>query len=226
MTVLELVALTKSVRSPGGGAPMAILDDVSLCVGSGERVGILGRSGSGKSTLLSILGLLETPSSGSYAIDGEDVNGLPARQQDRRRAHTFGFVFQRFCLLDQLTALENVEASLMHSGVRRGARRDRARRALRDVGLADRADHRPGQLSGGEQQRVALARALAPDPAVLLADEPTGALDEDTGAAVMAVMHDLVEARGAALVVVTHDPFIVDGFDRTLHLEHGRTVEP
>jgi putative ABC transport system ATP-binding protein len=188
----------------------------------GRKGGILGRSGSGKSTLLSILGLLATQTAGSYLFDGQDVARLGTRRRDGVRARTFGFIFQRFCLMPHLTAAENVEVALLHQGIRH--RRGKALRALADVGLAERAGHRPAQLSGGEQQRVALARALVIEPAVILADEPTGSLDEETGASMMALLHALTAQRGTSMVVVTHDPIIVGSFHRTVVLEKGRLV--
>jgi predicted ABC-type transport system involved in lysophospholipase L1 biosynthesis ATPase subunit len=221
MALLELDGVGKRVsltRDTG----LDIVSGVTLDIDTGERVAVLGRSGSGKSTLLSILGLLDAPTTGTYRIGGQDVSDMPAGQVDRLRGHTFGFVYQRFCLMHHLSAVENVEAGGIHRGEGRRARRARALAALEQVGLADRMTHRPGRLSGGEQQRVAIARALAGRPAVLLADEPTGALDEDTGAMVMARMHELVAEEGTTLVVVTHDPVVAAAFDRTVVLDHGK----
>ncbi|MGH4029429.1 ABC transporter ATP-binding protein [Actinomycetota bacterium Odt1-20B] len=223
MSLIELTDVGKTV-TPRRGTPMPVLRDVNLKIDTGERVAVLGRSGSGKSTLLSLLGLLDTPSSGTYRLDGQDVHALPPRRLDQLRGHAFGFVFQRFCLMDHLTAQENVEAAALHRGEARRKRSRRARKALERVGLADRVTHRPGQLSGGEQQRVALARALAGEPSVLLADEPTGALDEDTGAMVMKQLHDLVSERNLTLIVVTHDPVIAADFSRTIVLDHGQVT--
>lgn len=205
---------------------LTVLDGISLRIEPGEQIAVLGRSGSGKSTLLSLLGLLDTPTTGTYRVDDHDVSALPARELDALRGTTFGFVYQRFCLLAHLTALENVEAGGLHRGERRRTRRTRAQAALDQVGLADRADHRPTQLSGGEQQRVAIARALAGRPSVLLADEPTGALDEDTGVMVMRQLHELATEHTTTLVVVTHDPVVAREFSRTVVLDHGQVRQP
>lgn len=222
MRVLELTSARKTV----GAAPQVLLHDVSLTVESGERVAVVGRSGSGKSTLLSILGLLDELSGGHYLVDGVGVHGLGDADRARLRARLFGFVFQNFCLLPHLSVRENVEAGVLHLGSRRRRRRDVAMEALAKVRLADLAGRRPDQLSGGERQRVAIARALASAPRVILADEPTGSLDEETGAAVMAELHALARQSGVALVVVTHDKLVANGCDRILTLDHGALVTP
>jgi putative ABC transport system ATP-binding protein len=214
--MIELSAVSKTIDG------LSLLDGVDLTVGGGEKLAVLGRSGSGKSTLLSILGLLAEQSAGRYLFDGRDITSLRPGRRDALRARTFGFVFQRFCLLPHLTAVENVEVALLHQGVK--DRRRKAVRALAEVGLELRPGHRPAQLSGGEQQRVALARAIVVEPAVILADEPTGSLDEETGQSMMALLHRLTAQRGTSLVVVTHDPMIVASFDRTIVLEKGRLV--
>jgi putative ABC transport system ATP-binding protein len=215
--MIELRRVSKTITG------LSLLDSVDFRVNAREKVAILGRSGSGKSTLLSILGMLAQQSAGQYLFDGLDVGRLKTRQRDVLRARTFGFIFQRFCLLPHLTAVENVEVGLLHQGVKH--RRDKALRALDEVGLGERRDHRPAQLSGGEQQRVAVARALVISPEVVLADEPTGSLDEETGRAVMALLHKLTAERGTSMVVVTHDPIIVQSFDRTVMIEKGRLVQ-
>lgn len=212
--------------SAGRDRQLTVLDGVSVRIEPGEQVAVLGRSGSGKSTLLSVLGLLDSLTTGTYRIDDRDVSALPAHELDALRGSTFGFVYQRFCLLNHLSALENIEAGALHRGEGRRTRRTRALSALKQVGLADRAGHRPTQLSGGEQQRVGIARALAGRPAVLLADEPTGALDEDTGTMVMRQLHQLATEHGTTLVVVTHDPVVAREFTRTVVLEHGRVRQP
>ena len=214
--MIELCGIAKRI------GPLSLLDGVDFTVGAGEKVAVLGRSGSGKSTLLSILGMLAEQSAGRYLFDGQDISALSARRRDLLRARTFGFVFQRFCLMPHLTAVENVEVALLHQGMK--PRRGKALRALDEVGLAQRSAHRPAQLSGGEQQRVALARALVVEPAVILADEPTGSLDEETGKAMMSLLHKLTAARGTSMVVVTHDPVLVASFDRTIVLENGRLM--
>ncbi len=212
--MIELEGVSKTI------GPLSLLDGVNVTIARGEKLAVLGRSGSGKSTLLSILGLLAAQTAGRYLYEGRDIGGMRAGQRDVLRARTFGFVFQRFCLMSHLTAVENVEVALLHQGVKR--RRTKALRVLDEVGLAQRAGHRPAQLSGGEQQRVALARALVVEPAVILADEPTGSLDEETCAAMMSLLHRLTRERGTSLVVVTHDPVLVESFDRTIVLERGR----
>lgn len=222
---LSLTNATKRL-SAVQNRPLTILDGISVDIQPGEQVAVLGRSGSGKSTLLSVLGLLDHLTAGTYHIDGHDVSALTARELDALRGSTFGFVYQRFCLLNHLSALENIEAGALHRGEDRRTRRARARTALEQVGLADRAAHRPPHLSGGEQQRVAIARALAGRPAVLLADEPTGALDEDTGTMVMRQLHQLASEYGTTLVVVTHDPLVAEEFTRTIVLDRGQVQVP
>jgi putative ABC transport system ATP-binding protein len=220
MTLLRLVDVTKQV-SLGRNRELSILRGVNLDVPPGTSTALLGRSGSGKSSLLAILGLLDRPTTGRYEIDGEDTSRIGGTRLARMRGEWFGFVYQRFCLLNHLSAQENVEAPLLHRGLGRRTRRARAREALDLVGLGDRRDHRPGQLSGGEQQRVAIARALVGQPRVLLADEPTGSLDQDTGATVMTTLYDLTKAQGVTLVLVTHDPVIAQRCDRIVHLDRG-----
>lgn len=218
---LQLVEVTKTV-SLRRGHHLSVLDGVNLDASAGDSIAILGRSGSGKSTLLSILGLLDSPTSGKYLIDGVDTGGLRSRKLDYLRGRAFGFIFQRFCLMSHLTALENVEAAGIHRGERRSIRRARALEVLDQVGLANRAGHRPGQMSGGEQQRVAIARALAGRPAVLLADEPTGSLDEVTGTTVIGQLHELSAQSQVILLVVTHDPLVAQTCERTVHLDQGK----
>lgn len=223
MTSMRLTGVTKRVRTAARGEALTVLDGIDLSIGDGESVAVVGRSGSGKSTLLAVLGMLDRATEGSYLIGGRDVGSLRGRARDTLRAQTFGFVFQRFCLLSHLTAVENVEVALAHRGVRRH-RSVQAQQALASVGLRDRLHHRPSQLSGGEQQRVALARALSTQPAVVLADEPTGSLDEATATAVMSLMRDVVAAAGSSLVVVTHDVQVARTVGRTIHLRAGQVV--
>ncbi|MGY5054070.1 ABC transporter ATP-binding protein [Streptomyces sp. 900105755] len=196
---------------------------MSLTVEPGSSHAVLGRSGSGKSTLMSVLGLLDQADSGTCIVNGSDVEGLRDAELARLRGSFFGFVYQRFLLLPHLTALQNVELALIHStrwGKRR--RREAAMEALEKVGLLNRAEHRPAQLSGGEQQRTAIARALACTPQVLLADEPTGALDENTAEDVISWLLSLCKEQNVALVTVTHDPQIAARMDTTHHLVEGR----
>ena len=202
-----------------GAARVHILRDVGLTIASGEAVGIVGASGSGKSTLLMIMAGLERPDKGEVEIDGVKLGGLSEDALARFRGARVGIVFQSFHLIPTMTALENVAAPLELAGA--GDAFTRARAELDQMGLADRAAHYPAQLSGGEQQRVALARALCPRPSLLIADEPTGNLDEATGRAIMDLMFDLSARRGATLVLVTHDPALAERCDRVIRMRSG-----
>jgi putative ABC transport system ATP-binding protein len=208
---------------PMASGPVIALDAVSLEVWPGDYVAVSGPSGSGKSTLLHLLGCVDTPTSGALLIDGRDVAGLGDAERSRLRLERIGFVFQRFFLLPMLTACENVELPQAEAGVGRRERRRRALELLDYVGLAARAAHRPAQLSGGEMQRVAIARALANSPRLLLADEPTGELDEATGRQIADLL-DRVNADGTAIVVVTHNADLAGRARRRLALASGRTV--
>jgi putative ABC transport system ATP-binding protein len=202
-----------------GAARVHILRDVSLTIAKGEAVGIIGASGSGKSTLLMIMGGLERPDKGEVEIDGVKLGGLSEDGLARFRGARVGIVFQSFHLIPTMTALENVAASLELAGA--GGAFARARAELERMGLVERLDHYPAQLSGGEQQRVALARALAPRPSLLIADEPTGNLDEATGRAIMDLMFDPSGRRGATLALVTHDPALAERCDRVIRMRSG-----
>jgi putative ABC transport system ATP-binding protein len=202
-----------------GAARVHILRDVSLTIAKGEAVGIVGASGSGKSTLLMIMGGLERPDKGEVEIDGVKLGGLSEDGLARFRGARVGIVFQSFHLIPTMTALENVAAPLELAGA--GGAFARARAELERMGLVERLDHYPAQLSGGEQQRVALARALAPRPSLLIADEPTGNLDEATGRAIMDLMFDSSGRRGATLVLVTHDPALAERCDRVIRMRSG-----
>jgi len=200
------------------------LSNVHMTVHSGEWVAIVGPSGSGKTTLLAILGLLDTPTSGSYLLDGRPVSGLSASQRAWVRNRQIGFIFQSFNLIGDLTVFENVELPLTYRGMPAAERRRRVESALERVGMAHRRKHLPGQLSGGQQQRVAVARAVAGDPLLLLADEPTGNLDSKNGQAVMELLREL-HAGGATLCMVTHDLGHAKLATRTVSLFDGRVVE-
>lgn len=209
-----------------GAARVHILRDVSLTIASGEAVGIVGPSGSGKSTLLMIMAGLERPDKGEVDIDGIPLGRLNEDALARFRGARVGIVFQSFHLIPTMTALENVAAPLELAGARDAL--VRARAELGRMGLADRVDHYPAQLSGGEQQRVALARALCPRPSLLIADEPTGNLDEETGRVIMDLLFDLPQRRGATLALVTHDSQLAGRCDRTIRMRSGmvETVHP
>lgn len=199
------------------------LAGVSLQLDRGEIVGISGPSGSGKSTLLHLLAALDTPSSGTVSLLGTDIGSLSNRGRTRMRRQHIGIVFQRFHLLPSLSARSNVALPLVEQGVGKAARHDRADDLLEDVGLADRADHKPGSLSGGEQQRVAVARALACEPALLIADEPTGELDTETGQKVLSVLSDVATDR--AVVLASHDQRALETTDRVITLLDGQRTD-
>ncbi len=203
-----------------GAARVHILKGVSLAVRRGEAVGLVGPSGSGKSTLLMTMAGLERPDSGRVSIDGEDLTSLDEDGLARFRGRRIGIVFQSFHLVPTMTALENVALPLEFAGMSDAF--ERARRELEAVGLGNRLDHYPAQLSGGEQQRVAIARALAPDPAILVADEPTGNLDEATGQQIVDLIFRLKRERKATLILVTHDPALAQTCDRVVRLRAGR----
>jgi putative ABC transport system ATP-binding protein len=200
------------------------LSGIHLDIRDGEYISIAGPSGCGKSTLLSILGLLDTPSNGSYALKGNEVANLSFADRARIRNREIGFIFQSFNLIGDLTVFENVELPLTYRGMSAGDRKTLVTQALDRVGMAHRAKHLPSQLSGGQQQRVAVARALAGKPAILLADEPTGNLDSRNGEAVMNLLKEL-HAGGATICMVTHDERFAQHADRTVHLFDGRVVE-
>jgi ABC-type lipoprotein export system ATPase subunit len=220
MTMIELRDIGRTYARPTGGTVDA-LRGVSLRIDRGELVAVVGASGSGKSTLLQILGVLDRPTRGTYLLGGQDVSRLGVNEQARVRNRKIGFVFQAFHLLPRMTALENVELPLLYSD--RSSIKGLGARALEAVGLADRVHHRPSQLSGGQQQRVAIARALVNDPDLLLADEPTGNLDERSAGEIMAVFQSL-NRDGRTIVLVTHDPRLATYCNRIARLEDGRLV--
>jgi len=220
--VIEAENLTKVYKM--GEVEVHALRGLSLRISRGEVAAIMGPSGSGKSTLMNMIGCLDQPTSGEYILDGERVSNLKDDQLATIRNRKVGFVFQSFNLLPRATALANVELPLRYAGIQRG-RKERARAALELVGLADRIHHRPNELSGGQQQRVAIARALVNNPAIILADEPTGNLDSKSGEEIMQLLLGLNQEHGTTLVIVTHDPVVASRTPRIIQIMDGVVVE-
>ena len=218
-----LTNVTKSY--PGAKTAVTALRNVTLTIPDGQMVAIQGPTGGGKSTLLQMLGALERPTSGSVALGDDVLSSMPDSKLAGIRAKEIGFVFQGFNLIPTLTAQENVETALAPLGLSSAERRSRAAQALEDVGLGDRASHRPAELSGGQQQRVAIARALVKNPDVLLADEPTGNLDEETRDDIMGLLEGLWRDKGLTLIVVTHDTAVAKRAERRLHIKQGKVTE-
>jgi putative ABC transport system ATP-binding protein len=216
--MIELKDITKHYQM--GTQSVHALRGVDLTIADGEFVAIMGPSGSGKSTLMNIIGCLDLPTSGSYCLDGIDVSVMSDDQQARVRNQHIGFVFQQFNLLPRTSARKQVELPLMYAGVGRRERSDRAATALQSVGLDQRMDHRPDELSGGQQQRVAIARALATQPSIILADEPTGALDTQSGEELLHIFETL-NAQGITIIVVTHDPDVAQRAQRIIWIRDG-----
>jgi ABC-type lipoprotein export system ATPase subunit len=221
--LLELRGIRKVYGE--GQAAVEALRGIDLAIQSGDFVAVMGASGSGKSTCMNLLGCLDAPTSGEYLLRGIDVGKLDRRQRSLVRRNYIGFVFQGFNLLPRTTALENVELPLVYKHVRAADRRQRAREALASVGLAGRERHTPAELSGGQQQRVAIARALVTNPALLLADEPTGNLDSATSEEIMRLLVDLNRERGVTIVMVTHEPDIAAWAHRRIVFRDGRIVD-
>ena len=217
--MIQLQNITKVY--PMGKRELTVLKGITLKIEQGELVAIMGPSGSGKTTLLNLIGCLDTPTSGSYYLEGREVSRLSSSELAQIRGHKVGFVFQTFNLLPRLSALANVELGLRYSG---GGDRHRAMEALAKVGLSDRANHRPTELSGGEQQRVAIARALVKNPPLILADEPTGNLDSRSGEEIISILTSLHAEQGVTLLMVTHEFNIAQRCQRIIHLKDGQVV--
>jgi putative ABC transport system ATP-binding protein len=220
-SIVSLRSVTRMYRTKDIEVPALV--DANLEVAPGEFVAIVGASGSGKTTLMNVVGCLDRPTSGICAIDGTDVAGLDDDALARLRSRTIGFVFQSFNLLPRTSALENVATPLLYQGIGRRERRARARDVLDQLGMSDRLDHEPSQLSGGQQQRVAIARALVTQPALILADEPTGNLDSRTGADMLALLRDL-NRGGVTIVMISHDATVAASASRQVHIADGRLV--
>lgn len=221
--MIEVSNLSKYYRN--GPIEVKALQSVSIMIGDGEYVSIMGPSGSGKSTLMNLLGCLDTPSSGSYKLDGQEISALTDNGLAQIRNRKIGFVFQTFNLLPRLTALANVELPMIYSGFSRRDRKDKAMAALEKVGLSERTHHRPNELSGGQTQRVAIARALVNDPTIILADEPTGNLDRETGREIINLFQKLNSEFGVTLVIVTHDIEVGRSAKRLIELVDGKVVK-
>jgi putative ABC transport system ATP-binding protein len=220
--MIQIENLTKVYQM--GESEVRALDGASFDIDKGEMVAIMGPSGSGKSTLMSIVGCLDVPSSGKYILDGVAVENLDEAKLAEVRGHKIGFVFQQFNLLARTSALENVMLPLTYAGVSGKERQDRAMKALERVGLGERMYHAPNELSGGQQQRVAIARALVNEPAILLADEPTGALDSKTGVEIMELFQSLYKDHGQTVILVTHDAYVARHTNRIIKLSDGQII--
>ncbi|MDR2909587.1 MAG: ABC transporter ATP-binding protein [Oscillospiraceae bacterium] len=221
-----MIEMTDVVKKYYLGTPneLTVLKDVTLNVYDGEFLSIVGASGSGKSTLMNIIGALDRPTEGSYLLDGEDVEGMSQNRLSDLRNRHIGFIFQTFNLIPRTTALRNVELPMLYAGIPGRERKKRARELMELVEMGDREHHQPNELSGGQKQRVAIARAMANNPTILLADEPTGALDTGTGRLVMDIFHRLNREQGKTVILITHNPELASETDRILTISDGRIV--
>lgn len=221
--MIELEAITKTFTN--GPEKVDVLKNIHLTIEEGELIAIMGPSGSGKSTLMNIIGFLDRPSSGRYFLNGKEMKNMTDQELARIRNRTIGFVFQQFHLLPRLTALKNVELPLIYAGVKKRERLERAKEALEKVGLAERIDYLPNKLSGGQKQRVAIARAIVNHPQIILADEPTGALDSKTSAQIMELFTKLNREEGTTIVVVTHERGVAAYADRIVYVKDGKITQ-
>ncbi len=222
LSLIKLEKITKNYRV--GTEKVAILRDIDLTINQGDFLAIMGPSGSGKSTLMNIIGCLDAPSSGRYILRGEDISSYDDEGLAKVRNQQIGFVFQQFHLLPRLTAKKNVELPMVYAGISKKEREERAEQALSRVGLAERMDYLPNSLSGGQKQRVAIARSLVNEPSIILADEPTGALDTKTSETIMALLTELNQA-GTTIALVTHEPEIADYTQRTIYVRDGQLMD-
>lgn len=223
MNVIDMRNIYKNYYE-GQENELHILHDINMTVAEGEFVALVGESGSGKSTMMNIMGALDRPSSGEYFFNGEDISTMDDEELSEIRNNEIGFVFQSFCMIPRITALENVEVPLMYAGISRRKRRERAMELLDMMGMSERYDHKSNELSGGQNQRVAIARALACDPSIILADEPTGALDSKTGHLIMDIFHKLHREQGKTIVLITHSRELAAETDRIITISDGRII--
>lgn len=218
-----IIEMNQIVKKYYIGQPneLQILNGIDLNIRQGEFVSIVGKSGSGKSTLMNIIGALDRPTQGQYLLEGNDISRMYDKQLSEIRNRRIGFVFQNFCLIPRTSAIRNVEVPLMYAGLSRKTRRERAEELLEMVGMKERMKHKPNELSGGQNQRVAIARAMSNDPAIILADEPTGALDSNTGRLVMDLFHKLHEEQNKTIVLITHSPELARETQRMITISDG-----